>query len=172
MHLGLMGLKALTWRYEYSEGPDRRQLHEIVTGSFSILFPMIKDIIENRDKLIIFQRYGLQNLYLICKILYKSNQIEMCPYFIKKDIIDPWMQFFIDILDLPLPESLVTLTNDADEIVHRNGNILWKMKGIAGEITQKIFRRYRDPREFENLSNNQNFSKHLIDKWSVPLMNS
>ena len=96
----------------------------------------------------------------------------MCPYFIKKDIIDPWMQFFIDILDLPLPESLVTLTNDADEIVHRNDNILWKMKGIAGEITQKIFRRYRDPREFENLSNNQNFSKHLIDKWSVPLMNS
>ena len=46
---------------------------------------------------------ALYMLHLICKVFYVSNQLQICPYLMEENTLDPWVQFFKTILDLPVP---------------------------------------------------------------------
>lgn len=43
------------------------------------------------------------------------------------------------VLDAPMPEALVSLTEDVDIINERDQNIFWKLKAQAARITQRLF---------------------------------
>ena len=40
----------------------------------------------------------------------------MCPFLMQDNNLDPWIQFFKTILDMPVPESFKSFTNDTYEI--------------------------------------------------------
>ena len=69
----------------------------------------------------------------------------MCPYLMEAGNLDPWVQFFKAILDMETPPALQGTTDDVDEINRREKNIFWKLKGITGKLTYRIFVKYGNP---------------------------
>ena len=65
------------------------------------------------------------------------------------NILDPWIQFFKTILDMPCPENLSKKTENTEEIVQRNKSIFWKIKGITSKTTYRLFMKYGDPNKCE-----------------------
>jgi hypothetical protein len=55
----------------------------------------------NRDK-----SDALMILHIICKVFFKANYLKVCPYLMKIEALDPWIQFFKTILDMPTPSEL------------------------------------------------------------------
>ena len=47
-------------------------------------------------------------------------------------------------MDLDVPETLGSLTEDMYEIENRDENILWKVKGLAGKLTYRLFSKFSD----------------------------
>ena len=45
--------------------------------------------------------------------------------------IAPWMQFFKNLMDRPMPEEIESFTEDMEEISKRDISLLWKIKGKA-----------------------------------------
>jgi len=43
---------------------------------------------------------SLQLLHLVCKVFYVSNQLQVCPWLMEGDNLDPWMGLFKTILDM------------------------------------------------------------------------
>jgi hypothetical protein len=52
-------------------------------------------------------------LHLITKIFYKSNNISLCPFYANGNSIEPWIHFFKNLLDRPVPPDLDSFTEDA-----------------------------------------------------------
>lgn len=115
VYAGLQGLHALSARYEFELDEDRLPLHEIVKETFTNLCGLVNQMINNRDN-----EDALYMLHLVVKVFYKSNQLQVCPYLMEDNILDPWIEFFKTILDMPTPENLVAPTDNNDEIVQRN----------------------------------------------------
>jgi hypothetical protein len=70
VYAGLLGLLALTSRYEFELDKDREPLQEIVQQSFSALGGLVNDIASN-----LTNDDALYMLNIICKIFYVSNQL-------------------------------------------------------------------------------------------------
>jgi hypothetical protein len=49
-------------------------------------------------------------------------------------------------MDRPVPAAVDSLTEDMDEIERRDKNICWKIKGIAGQMTYRMFSKYGNPK--------------------------
>ena len=79
----------------------------------------------------------------------------------EQDTLDPWIQFFKTILDLPVPAALNSSTDDADEINRRNKAIYWKIKGITAKTTYRIFVKYSDPSKVENKPHIKSFANNF-----------
>lgn len=107
VYAGLQGLFALAARYEFELDEDRLALHEIIQKSFSVLGALVNDMINNKEN-----NDALYMLHLICKVFYVSNQLQMCPYLMEGDNLDPWIQFFKTIMDMPCPPELCSPTED------------------------------------------------------------
>ena len=45
-----------------------------------------------------------------------------------------------------LPENLSSFTEDPEEIDERDKSSLWKLKGIASQMTYRIFSKYGNPK--------------------------
>jgi hypothetical protein len=85
-------------------------------------------------------------LYLICKIFYISNQLEISPYLTKKNNLDSWILFFKTLLDRSVPEELESFVEDMNIMEGRDKNIIWKTKGIAAKASYRLFERYGHPK--------------------------
>lgn len=107
VYAGLLGLLALTSRYEFELDQDREPLQEIVQSSFSVLGGLVNDIASN-----LTNDDALYMLNLICKIFYVSNQLQMSRYLLNKLNIEPWILLFKTILNMDAkPEHSLPTTN-------------------------------------------------------------
>lgn len=107
IYAGLLGLFALAARYEFELDEDRLPLHQIIKESFSVLGLLVNDMINSKEN-----PDALYMLHLICKVFYVSNQLQICPYLMEENNLDPWVQFFKTILDMDTPPDLVNSTSD------------------------------------------------------------
>jgi importin-7 len=69
-----------------------------------------------------------------------------------------------------VPAAIETLTEDMDEIEKRDKNMYWKIKGVAGQMTYRLFSKYGNPKYAEDKLSE--FSKAFRDKYSLPLLES
>ena len=90
----------------------------------------------------------------------------------EENTLDPWIQFFKTILDLPCPPSLGSKITNTDEIVARDKSIFWKIKGIVAKITYRMFVKYGDPVKVEDKVNIKAFANSFSLKYSIPLLES
>jgi hypothetical protein len=88
------------------------------------------------------------------------------------DNLDPWVMFFKTILDMECPPDLNTPTDDQNEIQRRDKSIFWKIKGITGKITYRIFVKYGNPSLVEDKVLTKTFSNSFSLKYSIPLLES
>lgn len=71
---------------------------------------------------------SLKILHQIVKIFYVSNQLEICQFLKENNALQPWMQMFKILLDMPPPEDLESPTEDVDIIADRDKSNFWKLK--------------------------------------------
>lgn len=140
IYAGLQGLLALASRYEFEFDEDRIPLHEIITASFTKLGELVNLMIQRMDN-----HDSLALLHLVCKVFYVSNQLQVCPYLMQDDNLDPWMGLFKTILDMPCPAELCAHTTVTEQLQEKDKHVFWKIKGIAAKITYRIFIKYSNP---------------------------
>lgn len=75
-------------------------------------------------------------------------------------------------MDMPCPENLSEPTSDTDVIVSRDKSIFWKIKGIAGKITYRVFVKYGNPATVEEKVLIQTFASNFALNFSIPLLES
>ena len=115
---------------------------------------------------------ALYMLHLVCKVFYVGNQLQISPYLMEGDNLDPWVMFFKTILDMECPADLSVNTDDQDEICRRDKSIFWKIKGITAKITYRIFVKYGNPSLVEDKVLTKTFSNSFSLKYSIPLLES
>jgi importin-7 len=167
VYAGLQGLFALAARYEFELDEDREPLHKIIQESFSVLGTLVNDMINNKENV-----DALYMLHLICKVFYVSNQLQMSPYLMEGNNLQPWIQFLKTIMDMPCPPELSAPATLTEEIVKRDKSIFWKIKGIAAKITYRIFVKYGNPATVEEKVAIQTFSSNFALNFSIPLLES
>lgn len=164
---GLSGLFALAARYEFEMDEEREPLFLIINQAFSVLGGLVNDLISHRDN-----QDALHILHLICKVFYVSNQLQLSPYLMVDNNLDPWIHFFKTILDMPCPKDLAEPTLDTNEIQRRDKSIFWKIKGIAAKITYRLFIKYGNPVIVEDKPIYKAFSKKFLNEFSLTLLES
>jgi len=97
-------------------------------------------------------------MHLVCKVFYVSNQLQVCPFLMENNNMDPWIQFFKTILDMPVPDDISAATNSTEEIQSRDKNILWKIKGICSKLTYRVMVKYGNPAIVEDKQQIKAFS--------------
>jgi len=105
-------------------------------------------------------------------VFYVGNQLQISPYLMEGDNLDPWVMFFKTILDMECPADLSVNTDDQDEICRRDKSIFWKIKGITAKITYRIFVKYGNPSLVEDKVLTKTFSNSFSLKYSIPLLES
>lgn len=112
MITGLLGLKGLVKKYEYEMDEDREPLHSIVEQTFTVLGGIVNTVIA------VEAETAYEVLYLISKIFYLCNQLQISPYLSnnKGANLDAWIAFFKNLMDRPVPEALDSPTEDMEEI--------------------------------------------------------
>jgi hypothetical protein len=73
-------------------------------------------------------------------------------------------------MDRPVPAVIDTPTEDMDEIERRDKNICWKIKGIAGQMTYRLFSKYGNPKFSDEKL--EEFTKAFQAKYAVALLES
>lgn len=145
---------------------ERDPLNLIVSQTFSVLGGIVNQVIA------VEAEKAYEVLYLIAKIFYLSNQLKISPYLSdnKGANLDPWILLLKTIMDRPVPETLDSPTEDMDEIEKRDKHISWKLKGIAGQCTYRLFSKYGNPKfSDESL---EEFSASFKAKYALPLLES
>lgn len=102
----------------------------------------------------------LKMLYLLCKVFFKCNQIRISTHLRPKSAIDPWVNLFKTILDMPLPAELASQTQDQNEIIKRDKTIFWKIKGYAAKISNRLLIK-TEPSRLNNCGAIDNFEENF-----------
>ena len=88
-------------------------------------------------------------------------------------ILDPWVQFFKTILDMPCPPNLSSSTESTIEIDRRNKEIFWKIKGITAKTTYRMFMKYGDSKVVNQKDKVAlQFANYVMLNYSIPLLES
>jgi hypothetical protein len=66
---------------------------------------------------------ALRILHLICKIFYVSNQLVIAPFLTESGTINPWIEFFKQLLDQPVSQNLGEQTGNMEEIAIRDKSV-------------------------------------------------
>jgi len=111
-------------------------------------------------------------MYLVVKVFYVSNQLQMCPHLMQENNLDPWIQFFLTIINMKMPENLISETNSTDEIRERDKSIHWKIKGLTTKLIYRFFVKYGNPKLVENSTMIKSFSNNFSFKFSNTLIES
>lgn len=161
---GLLALKGLVKKYEYEMEDERQPLFVIVEQTFGILGGLINQVLDVENEL------AYEILYLISKIFYTANQLYLCPFLLERENIDPWMTFFNRLMNRPLPPTLDSITEDMDEIEKRDKSIVWKTKGMASQVTYRLFSKYGNSKHADNKY--AKISQLFTEKYSLMLLES
>ena len=70
IYTGLLGLYALTARYEFELDEEREPLFEIIKKSYDRLGQLVNEMIINKEN-----TDALFMMHLVCKVFYTSNQL-------------------------------------------------------------------------------------------------
>ena len=161
---GLLALFGLTKKYEYELEEDRDPLFVILQKVFDVLGNLINQVIEHSDN-----EVALKILHLITKVFYVSNQLQIAPFLTAEGALDPWIAFFKNLLDRPVPAELDNFVEDMDSIAARDKSLHWKIKGMAAKITYRLFSKYgnlkyvhKDDEAFSNMFFNK-FAETLLE---------
>jgi len=82
---GLLALQSLVKKYEFEMDDERMPLFEIMGQAFNTLGNLINQVINLETDT------ALHMLYLICKIFYLSNQLQIIPFLAEGHNLDPWI---------------------------------------------------------------------------------
>ena len=115
---------------------------------------------------------ALHTVYLIMKVFYRCNHVTMCEHIMKEDVFGQWMKYFKTVLDMPIPDDLVTNTEDTAEILKQNKTIFWKTKGMAAKITHCVFLKYSDPKRKVTEPHEKSFAKTFQVTYALPWVES
>ena len=72
---------------------------------------------------------------------------------------------------LPVPENFGTVIDDNEEIVKRNKEIFWKIKGVAAKASYRIFIKYNNPMKTDK-PDLKTFIESFVSTHSIPLLES
>ena len=86
--------------------------------------------------------------------------------------LDPWIQFFKTILDMPCPPELEGAVDDSNEIQQRDKHIFWKIKGVTANLTYRIVVKYGNPSIVEDTTLIKSFANNFSFKYNIPLLES
>ncbi len=92
----------------------------------------------------------------------------MCPALMTQENLDPWINFFIAILNRPMPAELTTPTNNHEDITERDKHPLWKMKGMAAHILFRVFSKYGNARFVEEAD--KPFNEMFNSRYAIPAL--
>ena len=84
----------------------------------------------------------LEVLFLICKIFYMVNNMNLVSSLKNLAALKPWIYFFKSILDMEVPQEIGSYVQDMDTIEERDKEILWKLKAKAGLILYHLVSGY------------------------------
>lgn len=151
-------------KYEYEMEDERQPLYAIIEATFGILGGLINQVLDIENEL------AYEILYLISKIFYTANQLYICPYLQVREHIDPWVTFFNRLMNRPLPPALDSATEDMDEIDRRDKSICWKTKGMASQITYRLFSKYGNSKHADKKY--KKISDLFNERYSIMLLES
>jgi hypothetical protein len=77
-------------------------------------------------------------LYLVCKILYSSNQQRFCPFMTLPRALDPWVEFLKALLEKPLPTELESKEDAIELRAKKDQSLHWKLKGLAAKLSYRM----------------------------------
>lgn len=118
IYSGLLALFGLVKKYEFELEEDRVPLYNIQRDCFGILGNLVNHLIGNLENEI-----ALRILHLICKIFYVSNQLVIAPFLTETGTINPWIEFFKQLLDQPVSQNLGEQTGNMEEIALRDKSV-------------------------------------------------
>ena len=144
---------------------ERQPLLIVIQETFSHLGNLINAYIN------VETQTAYEVLYMVTKIFYRSNNISLCPFFSSGSTIEPWIHFFKTLLDRPVPADLDSFTEDVLVLEARDKHIVWKTKGAAARVTEKLYHKYGNPQLLVEESF-KDFAKTFKDNFAVPLLES
>lgn len=78
--------------------------------------------------------------FLICKILYSTNQYQLCHYLMQPGCLDPWIEFLKANMERQLPFDCETFNeNDQNKVMEIEKRVEWKIKGVAAKLSYRLF---------------------------------
>lgn len=77
-------------------------------------------------------------LYLVCQILYVSNQVIVCPFLTQPGALDAWVDFLKAVLDRPLPHPLEQTDDNVLTLGHKDKTLQWKLKAVAAKLSYRL----------------------------------
>ena len=134
---GLQALFALVKKYEYEMDEERQPLFDLMDQ----MLPLMGNLVE-ACKGQLQNENALKLLHMVCKVFYIANQLYLLPVLTAEGQLHPWMHFFKEVLDLPLPDQLSSFVEDMDEIAARDKSIHWKIRGMIAKTTFRLFSKY------------------------------
>ena len=167
---GLLCLKAICRKYEYEQDDhERSNLYQIFEQSLMILGDLINQVINQVNE----SQYAVQILYLISKVIYTANQIQLCPFLMEPGALDPWVHFMKAIIDRQIPFELESQLDDNLQTSElRDKNIHWKLKGIASKFTFRLFSKYGTTKNRAPSDFHQAFCANFVETLVPTLLDS
>jgi hypothetical protein len=94
---------------------ERDHFHQCLEQFTSILAMKMDEILDSINS----DFKALEKAYLIAKIFYQANILELAPQLKNNEKIKPWIMFFIRIVEYDCPKDLCSPT-DVTEIIDQN----------------------------------------------------
>jgi hypothetical protein len=93
----------LVKKYQFSNGGKRVLLNQAFTKAFDILakIDLVNKLVNSdlsEDKLTV--------IYLICKVLYAANSVELVGYLKDQDKLRNWIEFLKHLMLMPVPNNI------------------------------------------------------------------
>jgi len=92
------------------------------------------------------------------------------PYLKEGKNIAPWLLFNKQIMDMPVPESLSSFTEDLEEVERRDKHIYWKIKQAAARMVYRMSSKYI--RTEQVAKEDTSFSATIVSDFSTQLLES
>jgi hypothetical protein len=106
---------------------------------FETVIPVLGELVNTVINTFDQSEGSRQIVYLICKILYASNQYQMTHYMMQPGCLDPWVQFLKTIMERPMPFECETFNEeDMLKVQEMEKRVEWKIKGLAAKFSYRL----------------------------------
>jgi hypothetical protein len=169
MMVGLISIKAICKKFEYEYSEERRAgLYDVLGTSIETIGDIVNTAIGQETE------SALNLLYLVCKVLYSANQIQLCPFMMQPGALEPWIQFLKAVLDKFIPRELTENTDIIEENIKKDKDLHWKLKGVAAKLSYRILAKYGQ--NYKSLKTPTNdteaFTQHYVEDLAKMILDS